>query len=190
MASALVETEPTLDELLQQDDGIERWTIQGKLWEKPKTYRDRWHSRIEPMIVYFLIEWLIRQPMPRGEVLSGEVGFRLRRNPNSTVGIDIAYVSAEVAALDPDDTTLIDGVPILAVEILSPSDKQEEIDEKIDEYKDVGVKQVWVVDPQDETVTVYRPDRPPETFNITHELSGDPELPGFRVSVARIFQRD
>ena len=125
-----------------------------------------------------------------GDVLGGKAGCRLRRDPVSVVGVDIVYISAELAAHDPDDTTIIDGVPILAVEILSPSDKEEGIDAKIDEFMDVGVKQIWIVDPHDETVTVYRPGVPPESFNIKHELSGEPDLPGFRVPVARIFQRD
>ena len=50
-----------------------------------------------------------------------------------------------------------EGTPDQVVEILSPSDKQQEIDAKIDEFMDVGVKQVWIVDPHDKTVTVYRP---------------------------------
>lgn len=190
MATVTETRQMTLEELLQLEDGIERWSIQGDVWEKPMTYRNRWHSALEAWIVYLLMDWLVKLPPPRGKVFSGEAGFRLRRDPNSTVGIDIAFVSAEVAAGNPDDTTLIDGVPILAVEILSPSDKQEEIDAKIDEFMSVGVKQVWVVDPHDQTVAVYRPGRPPETFNVTHELSGEPDLPGFRVPVARIFQSD
>jgi Uma2 family endonuclease len=190
MATVLETPELTLDELLQLDDGVERWTIQGDLWEKPMTYRNRWHSKLEAWITHLLLEWLMLRPLPRGQVHSGEAGCRLRRDPNTVVGIDIVYISAELAAHDPDDTTIIDGVPILAVEILSPSDKEEEINAKIDEFMDVGVKQAWVVDPHDETVTVYRPGQPPETFNITRELSGEPDLPGFRVAVARIFHRD
>ena len=63
-------------------------------------------------------------------MVSGEAGFVLRQNPPSGVGIDIAYVSAEVAARQPD-AAYFDGPPVLAVEILSPSDTQESIDEKV-----------------------------------------------------------
>jgi Uma2 family endonuclease len=48
---------------------------------------------------------------------------------------------------------------------------------------------VWVVDPHDRTVLVYRPQAEPELFNVRQELSGDPELPGFRVAVSEIFAR-
>ena len=46
---------------------------------------------------------------------------------------------------------------------------------------------VWIIDSHDRTVTIYRPGRPVETVNDTQELTGDPELPGFRVAVARLF---
>jgi Uma2 family endonuclease len=134
-----------------------------------------------------LLNWLDRQPEPRGQVFGGEAGVRLRRMPESTVGVDVVYLSAEVAARQTEDTTLIEGVPVLAVEILSPSDTQEDIHEKIDEYLAVGVAQVWILDPADRTVRVYRPDAKPQLFNEDQELSGDPHLPGFRASVARLF---
>src|SRR5258708_31446069 len=143
MATRTEAQDLTLEELLLLEDGVERWSIQGDVWEKPMTYRNRWHSALVVWTAHLLLEWLLKQPLPRGKILGGEAGCRLRRNPNSVVGIDIVYISPDLAAHDPDDTTLIDGVPVLAVEILSPSDKQEEIDAKIDEFMSVGVKQVW-----------------------------------------------
>ena len=103
-------------------------------------------------------------------------------------GIDLAYVSAELAAATPEDVWLIDGAPTLAVEILSPSNTQEEVTEKVQEYLAVGVALVWVVDPVFRTVQVFRPDAEPELFNSRQELSGEPHLPGFRVAVARLFE--
>jgi Uma2 family endonuclease len=82
----------------------------------------------------------------------------------------------------------VDGTPVLAAEVLSPYDKQKDIDEMIEEYLVCGVKLVWVVDPADETVPMYRPGRKPELFNSDQKLTGDPELPGFRCRVAEIFE--
>jgi Uma2 family endonuclease len=134
-----------------------------------------------------LLVWLDRQPEPRGSVLCGEAGVRLRRDPDTTVGVDVVYVSAELAAREPEDTTLIDGVPVLAVEILSPNDTQEEIHEKLDGYLQAGVRVVWVIDPHDRTVRIYRPGMRPALVNDEQELSGEPELPGFRVPAAQFF---
>jgi Uma2 family endonuclease len=178
----------TTEELLAlPDDGMERWLIRGELREKPMTVRNRFHSRALIRVGQLLANWLDQQPEPRGQVLGGEAGVRLRRTPDSTVGVDVIYVSAEVAARQTDDTTLIDGVPVLAVEILSPSDTVEEIDEKVDSYLTAGVALVWVLDPHDRTVTVYRPDARPQLFNDEQELTGEPHLPGFRAPVARLF---
>ncbi|MHB1426692.1 MAG: Uma2 family endonuclease, partial [Gemmataceae bacterium] len=139
-APALMTTEQLL---ALPDDGVERWLIRGQLREKPMTYRNRWHSRAMVRVGRFLDVWLDQQPEPRGSVLGGEAGVRLTRNPDTTVGIDVVYISAEAAARNPDDTTIIDGVPVLAVEILSPNNTVEEIDEKIDQYLEAGVLLVW-----------------------------------------------
>jgi len=190
-ATTLMTTE---DLLAMPDDGVERWLIRGELREKrppeggpPMTVRNRYHSRVLMFVGHVLLDWLERQPEPRGQVLGGEAGVRLRRTPDSTVGVDAVYVSAEVVAQQTDETTLIDGAPILAVEILSPSDTVEEIDEKVDSYLAAGVGVVWVIDPHDRTVTVYRPEAEPELVNRAQELIGEPHLPGFRVPVARLF---
>ncbi len=168
------------------EDGIDRELIRGQLREKPMTRRDRWHSSAEVRISHILQSWLASQPKPLGLVVAGEAGFRLRRNPDSTVGIDVAIVSAEVAANEPD-APYFEGAPVLAVEILSPSDKQEEIDEKVELYLETGVAIVWVVNPRFKTVVVFRPQAAPEMFNTSQELTAEPHLPGFRVPVAQLF---
>ena len=183
---AITTTEQLL--ALGEEDGFERHLIRGQLWEKPKTRRNPRHSRCEARIAFLLIKWLHGQPKPRGEVLSGEAGFRLRSGPDTTVGIDVAYISAELARKTPRSVSLVDGVPILAVEILSPSDQHEEITAKIEEYLACGVSLVWKVDPDFRTVTIYRPGKEPELVNMKQELSAEPELPGFRVPVAEIFE--
>ena len=180
----------TTEELLAMpDDGVDRELIRGELRERPMTRRNRWHSRIEAKIAQLLGNWLDQQPEPRGAIHSGEAGCILRRDPDTTVGIDVAYFSAEIAHQESDETTLLVGAPVLAVEILSPSDKQEEIDEKVDEYLVNGVALVWIVDSHFQTVTVHRPDAEPEMFNIEQELTGDSHLSGFRVPVAKFFEK-
>jgi Uma2 family endonuclease len=181
----------TTEELLAlPEDGVERWLIWGHLREKrgeDVTLRNRWVSRSQAQIIGLLGQWLDRQPQPRGELYSGKICFCLRRQPDSTVDMDVAYVSAEVAARGSDDDALIVGLPVLAVEILSPSTTQEEIDEKVHLYLEVGIPLTWVVNTPFRTVTVYRPGAEPEMKNTTQELSGEPHLPGFRVSVAQVF---
>jgi Uma2 family endonuclease len=179
----------TAEELLAlPEDGVDRWLIRGQLREKSMTRRNRFHARIEAKIAFLLNEWLEQQPHPRGEVLSGEAGVFLRRNPDTLVGIDVVYIPPQLAAAQTDQTSMIEGAPTLAVEVLSPSDQEEETNEKIQAYLSNGVALIWLVDPHFETVTVYETSQPPILCNIRQTLSADPHLPGFRVPVARIFQ--
>lgn len=180
----------TTEELLAlPENGVERDLIRGQVREKEMTRRNRRHSRTLALLTEKLVSWLKMQDPPRGEILSGDAAFRLARDPDTTVGIDLAYVSAELAAAMPDNVFLIEGPPVLAVEILSPSDKHEEVVEKIEVYLESGVALVWVVDPDLRTITVHKPGQEPELFNVNQELSGDPQLPGFRLPLAELFKR-
>jgi Uma2 family endonuclease len=177
----------TVEEFLAlPEDGISRELIRGRVKERGLSYHDRFHGRVEARIARFLGNWLDERPEPRGEILSGEAGFRLRGTPDSLVGIDLAFASPELIVATEERQKIFDGPPVLAVEILSPSDTHEDIVEKIRLYHESGVV-VWIVDPDLRTVHVHRPGREPGMFTRSQELTTEPELPGFRVSVARFF---
>src|SRR5436190_23968775 len=99
MMSMIVDAPPmtTAELLALPRNGMDRWLIQGQLREKPMTVRNRVHSRIMVRTSHFLESWREIQPEPRGEVLCGEAGCRLRRNPDTTVGIDVVYIAANLA---------------------------------------------------------------------------------------------
>ena len=182
----------TFEEFLAlPDDGVDRELIRGQLREYPGDHavimRNHWHAGIEATIAQHLKNWLDEQPEPRGKIVSGEAGFRLARDPETCVGIDVAYATAEQLAAIPTGSPYLEGPPVLAVEILSPSSTEERTDEKIAAYLAAGVAIVWLVDPTLKTVTVLRPDAEPELFNVRHDLTAEPHLPGFRVAVARLF---
>jgi Uma2 family endonuclease len=178
----------TTEQLLAlPDDGKQRWLIRGELREKEMTRRNYGHSRIEAKIAYLLRHWIGGQSGARGTVVVGEAGVRLSRNPDTIVGVDVAYISAETVASNPDEAKFLDAIPVLVVEVLSPSDKQEEITEKVEQYLDAGVKVVWLVEPTFKTVTVYRADSKPRLFNADETIGADPDLPGFVVPVEEVF---
>jgi Uma2 family endonuclease len=153
------------------------------------TIRNKFLTWIQNRLSQLISNWLDSQPGMPGSAHAGEAGVRLRREPELTVGIDLVYLSPEVSArvMADEETTIIDAVPLLAVEILSPSETFENLQLKIGKYREVGVPLVWVLDPHFRTVTVHRPLLEPVMLNATQELDGGTELPGFRVPVARIF---
>lgn len=192
MSIAEIPRKMTAEELLAMpDDGVERWLIRGELRENPETDMNRRnpdHSGTMTRVASRLDRWLDTQPSPRGKIYTGDVTFKLRPDSDTLVGIDVAYVSADLRAKTPKGRKLVDGVPILAVEILSPSDVHSDVTEKVQEYLDTGVAVVWVVDPDFETVSAYMRSEEPRLFNRSQELAAEPHVPGFRVRVAELFE--
>ena len=119
-----------------------------------------------------------------GSVASNDTGFITHRDPDSVRGPDIAYWSKKRLPEVPVGAILVP--PELAVEVLSPSNTSRQIREKIEEYFACGVSMVWVVAPEDRTVTIYRT---PDQGLLLHDqksvlVSGDDVLPGFECRVA------
>ncbi len=188
--SSAIASEPMVTEALLAlpDNGMERWLIGGELREKSMTVRNRLHSEVMASLTASLKNWRDTRREPRGKVLCGDAGVRLARDPDTTVGVDIVYISPELSDRQSDKTTLIEGIPQLVVEILSPSDVLDEINEKIDAYLLAGVALVWVVDPRRRTVAVYRPKAAPSLVAEGQELSGEDVLPGFRAALEELFR--
>ena len=178
----------TLEDLLAMpNDGVKRWLVRGELRERKMTKRNRFHSLAMANLAHFLTDWCKKQPEPRGQVFAGEVGCNLRGDPDSANGIDVVYLDGNQVAKLPKKSTLIEGPPTLAVEILSPNNTIEDVEEKTRLYRETGVKLVWIVNPYSNTVTAYRPKGPPEFFHAESELIAADVLPGFRVAVAELF---
>jgi Uma2 family endonuclease len=77
--------------------------------------------------------------------------------------------------------------PDLAVEVLSPRDLAEHVEEKTAEYLSLGVTSVWSVYPPGRFVRVHRSDGSVAEFRPGQRLKDDPAMPGFDVDVADFF---
>lgn len=122
-----------------------------------------------------------------GEAFGAETGFILATNPDTVRAPDAAFVSRE--RIPPGDfpEKFWPGAPDLAVEVLSPSDTLYEVEEKIEQYLEAGVKLVWIVNPKRRTVTIYQPNIEPQTLSEVDTLDGREVVPGFQYSLARLF---
>ena len=79
-------------------------------------------------------------------------------------------------------------VPDLAVEVISRSNTRKEMDEKLQEYFEKGVRLVWYVRPRSRVVDVYTaPDRFTR-LTASMRLDGGDVLPGFSVQVSELFR--
>jgi Uma2 family endonuclease len=85
-------------------------------------------------------------------------------------------------------TSAVEVMPDLAIEVLSPDDRAGRVAERVDFYTRSGTSLIWVIDPELEHVTVYRPGAAPEFHRNTDTLDGAPVLPGFRLDLAELFR--
>jgi Uma2 family endonuclease len=80
--------------------------------------------------------------------------------------------------------------PDLAVEVVSPNDGVDELDEKVMEYLRAGVRLVWIVRPVMRAVQIFRGDRTESWLWTEDELSGEDVIPGFRCRVGDLFPKE
>jgi Uma2 family endonuclease len=75
--------------------------------------------------------------------------------------------------------------PDFVLELRSRSDPLTLLRDKMQEYRDSGVRLGWLINPQDQQVEIYRPGQAVEVRSLPTELSGEAVLPGFRLAVIR-----
>jgi Uma2 family endonuclease len=121
---------------------------------------------------------------PGGTVACNDTGFITERTPDSVRGPDISYWSKE--RLPEVPVGYIEVPPDLLVEVLSPSNTSRQIRSKLQEYFAKGVRLVWVIAPEDRTLTIYRT---PDEGRLLHEtatVTGEEVLPGFSCRVSNL----
>lgn len=123
-----------------------------------------------------------------GRVVVGGTAVLTGRNPDTVRGADVAYYSYEKIAKGPLPGDYILDVPKLIFEVLSPSDRWSDVQEKVDEYLEAGVTAVCVVDYQHGSVHVFRSSQPKQTFKADDSFSLPDVLDEFTLSVDRFFQ--
>ncbi len=108
----------------------------------------------------------------------------LRRRP------DVAFVSAGRWPLDRRLPAHGDWevVPDIVVEVASPNDLLEIVLAKVSEYFSYGVRQAWLVIPSQEQIYVYDSPTQVRMLSGADVLDGGEILPGFRLSLATLFQ--
>ncbi len=171
----------TADDLLHlPDDGHKYELIGGELKMVPAGMR---HEKIGMRLAMLLTKYLEKNPI--GEIYGSSTGYKL---PNGNVrSPDLSFVRIERLPGGKTPVGFGDFPPDVAVEILSPGDNARDVSGKLGDYLDWGVPQVWIVDPDDETVTVYRSLTDVQVFATGETISAEEILPGFSLKVASLF---
>jgi Uma2 family endonuclease len=102
---------------------------------------------------------------------------------------EIAYFRWERIALDENGEPLDDVFtpPDLAVEVISPGQREAAAAERLSFAVRHGVQLGWLINPRTRRVKVFRPGEPVQSLKGRQVLEGGPMLGGFRCSVDELF---
>jgi Uma2 family endonuclease len=101
---------------------------------------------------------------------------------------DLVYVSYQRRTRPgPGQRFFQRAAPDLIVEVLSLDQNARRFTAKINFYLRHGVRLVWVIDPEDRVITIYRPDADSRDLRPGDVLDGEDVLPGFSVAVSDVF---
>jgi Uma2 family endonuclease len=148
-------------------------------------------SKINSLIGLLIASYITPYVMSRklGYVTGADGGYRVDKN---VLEPDFGYISkARSGGLTGN---FYDNAPDLAVEIVSMSEKEENVFRKAHRYLSNGTRLVWVVYPNDKTVYVCVPSddggMKVNVFDADMTLHGGDVLPDFSLPVADIFPDD
>jgi Uma2 family endonuclease len=174
----------TADELFTMPrDGMRRELVRGEVRTTPPA--DARHGFVIMRVAGPLAEFVRANGL--GIVLGAGTGFQIGTNPDTVRAPDVAYLCRERIPARGIPLAFWSGAPDLAVEVISPSDTVEDVDEKVDEWLAAGTREVWVVKPRQRTVLIYRAPNAVTVLLESDAIEGGEILPGFRSSVADVF---
>lgn len=177
----------TIEEFLNlPNDGKRYELVRGKLVEMAPTSRK--HGKIGTILAHYLGGYVMDKKL--GEVYVTDTGFTLDPIANTVREADLGFISAARLEGIPEDTVL-PIPPDLAVEIVSPTDRLTEVEDKVDDWLEAGVKLVWVINPRPhrKVVYIYRAgSNERQTLNENDELDGGTVIPGFKLKVSKLFE--
>ena len=154
--------------------------IGGEAFEVPSNPRV---SEIAALLSFYIILYL-KQNGIEGHVTGEAGGYTVS---GERYAPDVTYISA---ARQPElaERGYNPIAPELAVEVISPSDREDSITVKVANYLAAGVL-VWLVRYDVEQVQIYAPGQAVKVLGLTDTLDGGEVLPGLLIPVSEIFKK-
>lgn len=185
MATAEVETLLTAEEYFRlPDNGRSTELVRGRLVEMnmPAPRHGYYCLRIGRLLGNYA------ENHDLGRVMSNDSGVVTEHNPDTVRGADVSYYSYARLPRGPLPHGYLTIAPEVVFEVRSPTDRWGEILTKIGEYLNAGVLVVGLLDPDDETITLYRNERPHQTLTVNDELTLPEVHAELRIAVRRFFE--
>lgn len=179
-----IKQQMTAEELweLPEKGGIRYELVEGEVVEVPGA--SALHGLIVILVATLLNNFAKEHDL--GLVLSDGSAYILGRYPDRVRIPDTSFISWERVPEDGIPDGFWPLAPDLAVEVVSPHDRANDIHDKVHEYLAAGTRQVWVLWPKRRAITIHTPDTTRE-LGPDDIISGDDVLPGFEITVADLF---
>ena len=142
------------------------------------------HGEVQLNVGVAIKLFLKSNPIGRVVVESGVI---TDRKPDTVRGPDVSFYSKERLPLDKEVIGWHDQAPDLCVEVVSPSNSLKQLKAKAKEYLFAGVRLVWIIDPEDRTVTIITEPLESRTLEAEATLDGGDVLPNFSCKVSDLF---
>jgi Uma2 family endonuclease len=175
----------TPEDLLTMPDGKSYELVGGRLVERKTGYESSWvGSRLLIRLGHFC------EGHDLGDVLRSATGYQcFPHDPGLVRKPDVSFIRFGRLPGDVLPKGWIKIPPDLAVEVVSPNETAEEVEEKLADYRKVRVPSVWVIYPEARTARVHRADGSASDLLEDDELSGEEIIPGFRCPLRDILPR-
>lgn len=166
-----------------RDLGLER-TATGELIVNPPTGGETGNRNFS-LIGKFAV-W-VEDNDPLGKGFDSSTGFELPNGANRSP--DMSWISqSRWETLTPEQREgFIPLCPDFVVELRSKTDSLQKLQAKLQEYIDNGAQLGWLIDPKNKQVEIYRPGQAVEILQQPSTLSGEDVLPGFTLTLKRIW---
>jgi len=173
----------TLEDFLRMDFDEKVELVEGRIVHMGWT--NFIHAMLTSWLGRILGNWAAEAKW--GWVTGGDSGVLTKVEPDTARGADLACISFERYSKVRRKGKVIDIGPELIVEIVSPSNTWNEVEDKIGEYFAIGTNEVWVVSPKHRRVTVYRAPDDPKVFDAAkHDVVTTEQLPGFELPLKQM----
>lgn len=122
-----------------------------------------------------------------GWVMDSETSYCCFGSPRTLRRADVSFVlpGRFPGEVPPDGYVIL--APDLAVEVVSTHDNARELETKVVQFLNAGVRLVWIVYPDTQTVHVRRPDGTVKILGDSQQLSGEDVLPQFSCPIRELF---
>ena len=125
----------------------------------------------------------------RGWVLDSETTYRCFGDPDTLRRADVSFLRAGRLPGERIPEGYVTIPPDLAVEVISPTNLAYEVQEKIRDYIEAGVRLIWIVYPNTQRVQIHDSTGFVAELETEGTISGGDVVPGFSVAVAEFFKR-